>query len=85
MVSPELIIMPFLATSTWDPRQYWRIDPVRGMLNARVWRMTVAVIGAVCVPRYLRYRRRDRRISWGMVWLSVASSAGAYYLPGGTG
>jgi hypothetical protein len=90
MVSLVLIILPFLATLTLASWQYWRIDPVRGLLNPRLGVLTVVTIGGVGGPLCLRFRPRDWGTSWGVVCLSVAASAGAYYPlrripPGGTG
>ncbi len=90
MVSPPLIILSFLATFILDAWRYRRIDPVRRLLNARVGMMSVATIGASGGRRQLRYPPRDWRVSWGVIWLSAASSAAADYrrrraLPGGTG
>ncbi len=80
MAPPPLLILPILAIFILDFWQYDRIVDVRRPRNARAGVMTVATIGAFGGPLHLHYRRRDWRVSWGMVCLPVASFAGAYHL-----
>jgi len=80
MVPRPLIILPFLVAFVLTTYQYYKIDPMRRLLNVRAGLMIGAILCAFGYPIYTFLYPDDRRMSWVFFGLAVAWLVTSYYL-----